>query len=68
METQETRAWWGLLIGSLRAAHPDRIILGETTLFLHPGETCPYAPGTIVKVMYRQRGARAEVENMAPVE
>jgi hypothetical protein len=62
----EKPAWWGLLVGSLRSVHADRIVLGETTLFLRPGETCPCVPGIIVKVTYRQHGARAEVDNIAP--
>jgi len=48
---------------------PDRIILGsEMILFLRPGDTCPYAPGTNVKVTYQKHGPRLEVDSIAPAE
>ena len=68
-DTTENPAWWGILVGPLREVRADRIVVGiETTLFLRPGDTCPCARGTIVKVTYRQRGPRPEVDHIAPVE
>lgn len=61
-ETIERPAWWGLFVGSLREVSADRIVLGsEMTLFLRPGDTCPYAPGIHVEVKYQRRGPRLEV-------
>jgi hypothetical protein len=68
-EPAEKLAWWGLLVGPLREVRADRIILGsEMILFLRPGDTCPYAPGTNVKVMYQKHGPRLEVDSIAPAE
>jgi len=61
-ETIERPAWWRLFVGSLREVSADRIVLGsEMTLFLRPGDTCPYAPGIHVEVTYQRRGPRLEV-------
>jgi len=68
-ETIEGPAWWGLFVGSLCEVSADRIVLGrQMTLFLRPGDTCPYAPGIHVKVTDQRRGPRLEVDSIAATD
>ena len=59
----------GLIVAILREVHPDRIVVGERTLFLREGQDCRYPPGTYLEVLYavRQDG-RSEAERISVVQ
>ena len=68
-KTDRTPAPWGLIVGPLVKVYADRIIVGtETVLFLRPGETCAYAPGTLVRVTYVDRGGWLDVVGIRLIE
>lgn len=58
----------GLIVAILREVHPDRIVVGERTLFLREGQDCRYPPGTNLEVLYTMRqDGRNEVERISVV-
>ena len=59
----------GLIMAILREVHPDRIVVGERTLFLREGQDCRYPPGTHLEVLYtvRQDG-RSEADRIVVMQ
>jgi hypothetical protein len=50
----------GLIVAILREVHPDRIVVGERTLFLREGQDCRYPPGTNLEVPLHGEAGRAQ--------
>lgn len=42
----------GVMFGALTEVHPDRIVVGTSTLFLRDGEACLYEIGTRGALMW----------------
>ena len=57
----------GVMEGRLKEAHPDRIVIGETVLFLRGGLRCTHPPGTRLNVTYTVQDGRREVEEISAV-
>jgi hypothetical protein len=63
------QAPWRLIVGPLVKVYADRIIVGsETVLFVRPGTTCEYEPGTIVRVTYVDRGGWLDMVSISLME
>lgn len=59
----------GLIVAILREVHPDRIVVGERTLFLREGQDCRYPPGTNLEVLYTvSLDGRSEAERISVVQ
>jgi hypothetical protein len=56
----------GLNVALLRQVHPDRIVVGDRTLFLREGMTCHHSLGTSLEVLYTEQ-KRAEAERITVV-
>lgn len=47
----------GVMIAPLRCCFPYLIVVGHSSVFfLRNGTTCPYAPGTMLRVLYTENG------------
>ena len=57
----------GVVVGRLTQSHPDRIIMGATTLYLGDGAACTFPVGTLLQVVYTERDGRRCVESVARV-
>jgi hypothetical protein len=57
-----------VIIALLTEVHPDRIVVGDRTLFLRKGQNCLHALGTNLEVVYTEQGGRSEVERITPLK
>ena len=53
----------GVVVGRLTASHPDRLVLGNTILYLRDGAGCTYPVGTLLQVLYTERDGRRLVDS-----
>ena len=44
----------GVIVGPLKEAYPDRIVLGDRIVFLRDGMTCTYSLGTPLEVVFTE--------------
>jgi hypothetical protein len=56
----------GVIVSPLIASHPDRIVVGSSTLFLSDGMACGYPPGTTLEVEYTEQNGRRQAEKITP--
>ena len=64
MEPQWRGPARGLIIAQLEKSDPDRIVLGDSVLFLRHGITCNHAIGTQLKVLYTELNGRRDVDQI----
>ena len=57
----------GVMVGALKEVHPDRIVIGESILFLRSGMRCSHPPGTRLQVIYTEQNGRREVDEISPM-
>ena len=57
---------YGVMIGELKEALPDRIVMADRAFFLRDGMKCSYPPGTPLQVVYTEQDGRREVESITP--
>jgi hypothetical protein len=57
----------GVIVGRLTAWHPDRMVVGDRTMFLRDGEACPYEIGMFLNVTFIEHDGRRDVESITPV-
>jgi len=55
------------MVGALKEVHPDRIVIGESILFLRSGMRCSHPPGTRLQVIYTEQNGRREVDEISPM-
>ena len=69
VDESDARTRHGETIGPLQACHSDRIREGfDALLFLRSGFDCAAHPvGTMVQVVYTERGGRKEVDSIVSV-
>jgi hypothetical protein len=58
----------GVILGPLKELYPDRIVIGDRTLFLRDGEASDYEIGMVLEVVYMDRDGRCDVEPITPQE
>jgi hypothetical protein len=58
----------GVIYAPLIESHPDRIVVGDRTLFLREGITCYYALGANLEVLYTEQNGRGEAESITVVK
>jgi hypothetical protein len=58
----------GVIYAPLIESHPDRIVVGDRTIFLRDGKTCIYALGTSLEVAYTLTNGCAKVDHIAVVK
>jgi len=61
------RSAHGIIVAPLADAGPDRIVVGDRTLWLRDGEMCPYTVGTTIRVVYTVIDGRRLVDGIMPV-
>jgi hypothetical protein len=57
----------GVLYAPLIETHPDRIVVGDCTLFLGDGMACSYPLGTPLDVEYVEQNGRRRAEKITPI-
>jgi hypothetical protein len=58
----------GIILGPIREVAPDRVRVGTAAyLCLPEGMRCDYALGTVVRVVYAERGGRQEVVSIEAI-
>jgi hypothetical protein len=57
----------GVLFALLVESHPDRIVVGDCTLFLDDGMACSYSLGRPLEVEYTEQNGRRRAEKITPV-
>lgn len=58
----------GVLYAELREIHPDRLVVGETVLYLTDGIGCPYPTGSFLEILYTERDGRRNVDSIKPAK
>ena len=56
----------GVLFALLVESHPDRIVVGDCTLFLDDEIACSYSPGTPLEVEYTEQNGRRRADKITP--
>jgi hypothetical protein len=54
----------GVVVGRLTEFHPDRIVMGNTILYLRDGAACTFPVGTLLQVVYTERDGRRCVDSV----
>jgi hypothetical protein len=58
----------GVILGPLTALHPDRIVIGDRTLYLPDSQTFDCEIGMMLEVVYTEWNGRLDVQHITPLE